>query len=327
MRRPGPPIRRWPPAPSTSSTRRIPSSAAPYEFTSRTIGQEIVLTRREDYYMHNGKQVRDKPYFKTIRFRVIQEPGVALLGLKGGEIDEMILTPQQWRTQTNDDDFYKDSTKVYDTEWVSFHFSGTCQSPMFTDKRIRRAMTYAFDHEEMLQQAALRPRSARQRHLPSRLALGTARQADLHQARPRQGRRTARRRRLERHRRRRHSRQDGRRQEDQVRLRRPGRQPPGPHRYLQPAQAEPEGSRHRSHRPPARFRRPPAENAGAQLRGRLRRLGHRHRSRHQREHLGHRARTATTATIPTPRSISCSPQAARSSTTRSARRSIRRSTR
>ncbi len=129
---------------------RNPISGGAYEFTSRTIGQEILLTRREDYYMHDGKQVRDKPYFKTIRFRIIQEPGVALLGLKGGEIDDLILTPQQWRTQTIDDDFYKNCTKVYDTEWVSFHFVWNCANPMFADKRTRWAMTYAFDHEEML---------------------------------------------------------------------------------------------------------------------------------------------------------------------------------
>jgi len=127
-----------------------PISGGPYVITSRTIGSEILLTRREDYYLVNGKQVRDKPYFKTIRFRIIQEPGVALLGLKGGEVDDLILTPQQWRTQTIDDDFYKSCTKVYDTEWVSFHFVWNCANPMFADKRTRWAMTYAFDHDEML---------------------------------------------------------------------------------------------------------------------------------------------------------------------------------
>ncbi|MDX1944272.1 MAG: ABC transporter substrate-binding protein [Pirellulaceae bacterium] len=127
-----------------------PVSGGPYKIASRSIGSEIVLTRREEYYMHEGKQVRDKPYFKTIRFKVIQEPGVAFLALKGGDIDDLILTPQQWRTQTTDDDFYKNCTKVYDTEWVSFHFLWNCQNPMFADKRTRWAMTYAFDHEEML---------------------------------------------------------------------------------------------------------------------------------------------------------------------------------
>jgi peptide/nickel transport system substrate-binding protein len=129
---------------------KAPVSGGPYEFTSRTIGNEIVLTRRDDYYMHKGKQVRDKPYFKTIRFKVIQEPGVAFLALKGGDIDDLILTPQQWRTQTTDEDFYKNCTKVYDTEWVSFHFLWNCKNPMFADQRTRWAMTYAFDHEEML---------------------------------------------------------------------------------------------------------------------------------------------------------------------------------
>jgi peptide/nickel transport system substrate-binding protein len=127
-----------------------PISGGAYEITSRTIGSEIVLTRREDYYMHEGKQVRDKPYFKTIRFKIIQEPGVAFLALKGGDIDDLILTPQQWRTQTTDESFYQNCTKVYDTEWVSFHFVWNCANPMFADKRTRWAMTYAFDHEEML---------------------------------------------------------------------------------------------------------------------------------------------------------------------------------
>ena len=129
---------------------KSPVVGGPYAIASRTIGQEIVLTRRDDFYQHQGEQVRDKPHFKTIRFRVIQEPGVALLGLKGGEIEELILTPQQWRTQTIDDDFYKTCTKAYETEWVSFHFNWNCQSPFFSDKRVRWAMTHAFDHEELL---------------------------------------------------------------------------------------------------------------------------------------------------------------------------------
>jgi peptide/nickel transport system substrate-binding protein len=50
-----------------------------YVIKSRTRGQEVVLERREDYYMFEGKQVRDKPYFKTIRFRIRPDLSVALL--------------------------------------------------------------------------------------------------------------------------------------------------------------------------------------------------------------------------------------------------------
>ena len=62
---------------------------------------------------------------------------MALLALKAGDIDEMILTPEQWRTQTNDDDSTRLNTKAYDTEWVGFHFVWNCKRPVFADKRVR----------------------------------------------------------------------------------------------------------------------------------------------------------------------------------------------
>ena len=133
-----------------------PIVGGPYRVVSRTPGQSIVLERREEYYQQKGKQVRDKPYFKTVRFQIIQEQSVALLGLKRGDIDELILTPQQWLEQTIANDYYANCTKSYATEWVSFHFLWNQKgpdgkpSPLFADKRVRQAMGYAFDHEEML---------------------------------------------------------------------------------------------------------------------------------------------------------------------------------
>lgn len=121
-----------------------------YRISSRTIGSELVMTRREDYYTFEGKEVRQKPYFKTIRFKFIKEPGVALLGLKGGDIEELQLNPEQWLRQTAGDDFYEKCTKAYDTEWVNFQFNWNCSTPFFNDKRARWAMTYAFDHDELL---------------------------------------------------------------------------------------------------------------------------------------------------------------------------------
>ena len=44
--------------------------------------------------MHEGKQVRDRPYFKTVRFRIRPDASVSLLALKAGDIDEMQLTPE-----------------------------------------------------------------------------------------------------------------------------------------------------------------------------------------------------------------------------------------
>ena len=128
-----------------------PVCGGAYTITSRTAGSEIILERRESYYLHAGQQVRDKPYFKTIRFRISPDQSASLLRLKAGDIDEMELSPELWRTQTNGDDFYDKNTKVYDTEWTDFHFLWNCQDPRFNDKRVRWAMTYAFDHKELLQ--------------------------------------------------------------------------------------------------------------------------------------------------------------------------------
>ncbi len=128
-----------------------PVTSGAYTIASRKRGQEIVLARRESYYMHNGKQVRDKPFFKTIRFRIIEDSNTALLALKSGEIEEMQLTPEQWTTQTVNDEYYSRNTKATGMEWVSFGFNWNLKTPFFSDVRVRKAMGYAFNHDEMLE--------------------------------------------------------------------------------------------------------------------------------------------------------------------------------
>ena len=120
-----------------------PVTGGSYVITKRVRGQEIVLQRRDSYHTVNGKQVRDNPHFKNIRCAIIQDPSTALLSMKKGDIEEMQLTPEQWKEQTNDEDFYGKNTKVYDIEWVYFYFGWNSRSPFFRDARVRRAMSLA----------------------------------------------------------------------------------------------------------------------------------------------------------------------------------------
>jgi peptide/nickel transport system substrate-binding protein len=83
-----------------------PVTGGPYVLSRRARNQELVFERRESYYMHGGKQVRDKPYFKTVRFSLIQEPNTALLALKKGDVDEMLLQRELWQTQTTTNYLY-----------------------------------------------------------------------------------------------------------------------------------------------------------------------------------------------------------------------------
>lgn len=122
-----------------------------YRIKSRTRGQETVLERREDYYLVDGKQVRQKPMFKTIRFRVRPDSATALLALKAGDLDEMVLTPELWQNQTDGADFYERNTKVFATEWTNFQFTWNLKEPMFAERDVRLALAYAFDHKELLQ--------------------------------------------------------------------------------------------------------------------------------------------------------------------------------
>lgn len=128
---------------------RQPVVCGPYEVVKRIQGTETVLRRRESYYMQDGKQVREKPFINEFRFRVITDPNTALLALKAGELDEAILTAEQWVTQTQSDDFYRLNTKLNGDEWTEFHIEWNSKDPRFADKRVRRAMAYAFNMDEM----------------------------------------------------------------------------------------------------------------------------------------------------------------------------------
>ena len=132
------------------SYEKNPVSGGPYVISRRIVGREIVLRRREGWHTHDRKQVRSIPYFKEVIFRVIPESSVALLALEAGDLSEKILTAEEWQTQTDDQRFYQHSTKAYGLEWVYFYFGWNNETVFFSDRRVRQAMSYAFDHEELL---------------------------------------------------------------------------------------------------------------------------------------------------------------------------------
>ncbi|MBL8851009.1 MAG: peptide-binding protein [Planctomycetaceae bacterium] len=127
-----------------------PVSGGPYRLKSRVVGQEFVVERREDWYLKDGQEVRRKPYFKEIRFRVIEDPNTALLAINNGQVHDYQMNPEQWTTQTNDADFYKNNTKSSGTEWGFAFIFWNQRTPFFADQRVRQAMSYTLDYKEML---------------------------------------------------------------------------------------------------------------------------------------------------------------------------------
>jgi peptide/nickel transport system substrate-binding protein len=134
-------------------TELHPISGSAYVMANRVRNQEIVLKRREDWYMQKGKQVRDKPFFEEVRFEIKEDPNTALLALKRGSLDDFEIQQEQWASQTNGSDFYDKNTKAYGTEWLYFYFgwnNNEPSAPFFSDRRVREAMSYAYDYQELL---------------------------------------------------------------------------------------------------------------------------------------------------------------------------------
>lgn len=129
---------------------KIPVTAGPYRIVKFERDKEVVLERRDEWFQKNGEKIRDRPYFKTVRLKIITDDNTSLLALKNGDIDTLELRAEPWMTQTNDKDFYKSNTKTFGTEWSHSYIGWNIGRPYFEDARVRRAMSFAINHEEML---------------------------------------------------------------------------------------------------------------------------------------------------------------------------------
>src|SRR5262249_52850342 len=94
--------------------------------------------------------VRDKPYFKELRFHILEDANTRLLALKSGRIQEGELEAEQWQTQSSGNDYYANNTKAYGTEWMYFYFGWNLKTPFFQDIRVRQAMAYTMNYDEMI---------------------------------------------------------------------------------------------------------------------------------------------------------------------------------
>ena len=128
---------------------RSPLGSGPYKFAFWKTGQEVQLVRDPNYW-GNGKAGVDQPHIDRMRFRVINNPDAALIQLKSGDLDTMELTPIQATRGTNSDRFKKQFAK-YEYYAPTFSYIGwNNASPIFRDKRVRQAMTYFTNRQQMV---------------------------------------------------------------------------------------------------------------------------------------------------------------------------------
>ena len=126
-----------------SELSRHPIGTGPYTFQSWESGAKIVLQSNHKYF-------EGRPFINTYVYRVIPDSATMFLELKSGAIDRMGLTPLQYQRQT-ETSYFKDNFAKY--RYVSFAYTYlgyNLKNPLFTDKRVRQALSYAINKQELI---------------------------------------------------------------------------------------------------------------------------------------------------------------------------------
>ena len=123
---------------------RHPVGTGPYRFKEWVTGQKIVLVANPDYF-------EGRPYIDGYIMRIIPDMATMFLELRANGVDRMSLTPLQYTRQTENNLFRKSFNK-YRYLSFSYTFLGyNLKKPMFADKRVRQAIAYAVNKDEIIE--------------------------------------------------------------------------------------------------------------------------------------------------------------------------------
>ena len=126
-----------------SKLTREPIGTGPYKLKQWLTQEKIVLESNHDYF-------EGRPYIDGYIYRVIPDPATMFLELKAGGVDWMGLTPIQYRRQTNYHAFEREFHKYKYLPFSYTYLGYNLLSPLFRDKRVRQAISYAIDKEEII---------------------------------------------------------------------------------------------------------------------------------------------------------------------------------
>ena len=106
-------------------------------------GQKIVLQANDTYF-------EGRPKIDTYIARVIPDAATMFLELKFGGIDVMALTPPQYKLQADTELFNKYFQKFRYPAFGYTYLGYNLRDPRFSDKRIRKAITFAINKKDII---------------------------------------------------------------------------------------------------------------------------------------------------------------------------------
>lgn len=128
---------------NTTAFQRHPIGTGPYKFKAWKTQEKIELISNADYF-------EKRPYIDRYIYRVIPDEATIFLELETQGLDSSGLTPLQYTRQT-DGAFFKKYYQKFRLPSFSYTYLGyNLDDPKFKDKRVRLALNYVVDKQELI---------------------------------------------------------------------------------------------------------------------------------------------------------------------------------
>lgn len=120
--------------------------SGPYKLDKWLTGQSITLERNEDYW--NKKEIPNFP--AKLVFKIIQDQNAAVVAAKNKEVDYMyVIQPIDFVENIKDPEKFN-LKKALVSEPVYIFIAWNNKNPLFADKKVRWALSYAIDRQTMI---------------------------------------------------------------------------------------------------------------------------------------------------------------------------------
>lgn len=139
---------------------RNPVGTGPWKFQEWIAGEQIVLVANDNYQnFHSHVTNKGRPYADQLIFRNIAEDATQIAALETGEVTVIPLPPREV-SRFQDDDQYQvvipeRATNIWFLEWsmepATAESDQIYKGPFFDDLRMRQAVAYAVNAEEIIQ--------------------------------------------------------------------------------------------------------------------------------------------------------------------------------
>lgn len=135
------------------TTLDIPLGSGPYKISDVKVGRSITLARVPEYWGRNLPTNVGRNNIDTLRFEYFRDPGVGRIALISGDIDRARENSSKaWATEFTDTKPVQDGKlllKEFPHERTApiQGFVFNLRKPMFQDRKVREALTNAFDFE------------------------------------------------------------------------------------------------------------------------------------------------------------------------------------